>query len=403
MNETTPTASAAPPQQRADPEINLRLLLQEMVQKGASDLHITAGAKAKIRVDGELRDSSIDYVLKPKDTLQIAYSILTEQQKKRYETEDELDFSFGVQNLSRFRGNGFKQRGCVAMAIRQIPYEITSIEKLGMPPILSSLADRPRGLVLITGPTGAGKSTTLAALLDKINRERRGHIITIEDPIEFIHRHQRCMVNQREVGADTQSFTRALKYALRQDPDVILIGEMRDLETIAAALTIAETGHLVLATLHTNSAAESINRIIDAFPSHQQSQVRAQLSFVLEGVITQILLPKAKGRGRVAATEIMICTPAIRAVICDEKIHQIYSLMQAGKKHGMQTMNDSFRVLYMQGMITKEEALKRSADPNEFLRAVGELARAHDQLKEEVGNPRCRALTGVPAPRRVAT
>ena len=374
MNETTPTASAAPPQQRADPEINLRLLLQEMVQKGASDLHITAGAKAKIRVDGELRDSSIDYVLKPKDTLQIAYSILTEQQKKRYETEDELDFSFGVQNLSRFRGNVFKQRGCVAMAIRQIPYEITSIEKLGMPPILSSLADRPRGLVLITGPTGAGKSTTLAALLDKINRERRGHIITIEDPIEFIHRHQRCMVNQREVGADTQSFTRALKYALRQDPDVILIGEMRDLETIAAALTIAETGHLVLATLHTNSAAESINRIIDAFPSHQQSQVRAQLSFVLEGVITQILLPKAKGRGRVAATEIMICTPAIRAVIRDEKIHQIYSLMQDGKKHGMQTMNDSFQVLYMQGMITKEEALKRSADPNEFLRAVGELA-----------------------------
>ena len=374
MNETTPTASAAPPQQQADPEINLRLLLQEMVQKGASDLHVTAGVKAKIRVDGELRDSSIDYVLKPKDTLQIAYSILTEQQKKRYETEDELDFSFGVQNLSRFRGNVFKQRGCVAMAIRQIPYEITSVEKLGMPPILASLADRPRGLVLITGPTGAGKSTTLAALLDKINRERRGHIITIEDPIEFIHRHQRCMVNQREVGADTQSFTRALKYALRQDPDVILIGEMRDLETIAAALTIAETGHLVLATLHTNSAAESINRIIDAFPSHQQSQVRAQLSFVLEGVITQILLPKAKGRGRVAAAEIMICTPAIRAVIRDEKIHQIYSLMQAGKKHGMQTMNDSFQVLYLQGMITKEEALKRSADPNEFLRAVGELA-----------------------------
>ena len=374
MNETTPIASAAPPQQQADPEINLRLLLQEMVQKGASDLHVTAGVKAKIRVDGELRDSSINYVLKPKDTLQIAYSILTEHQKKRYETEDELDFSFGVQNLSRFRGNVFRQRGCVAMAIRQIPYEITTIEKLGMPPILATLADRPRGLVLITGPTGAGKSTTLAALLDKINRERRGHIITIEDPIEFIHRHQRCMVNQREVGADTQSFTRALKYALRQDPDVILIGEMRDLETIAAALTIAETGHLVLATLHTNSAAESINRIIDAFPSHQQSQVRAQLSFVLEGVLTQMLLPKAKGRGRVAAAEIMICTPAIRAVIRDEKIHQIYSLMQAGKKHGMQTMNDAFQVLYLQGMITKEEALKRSADPNEFLRAVGELA-----------------------------
>ena len=367
----TPTAS--PGQPAAPVEINLRLLLQEMIKKGASDLHITAGIRAKIRIDGELRDSSIDVVLKPKDTLRIAYSILTESQKKRFETEDELDFSFGVANLSRFRGNVFKQRGCVAMAIRQIPYEITSIEKLGMPPILATLADRPRGLVLVTGPTGAGKSTTLAALVDKINRERRGHIITIEDPIEFIHKHQRCMVNQREVGSDTASFTIALKYALRQDPDTILIGEMRDLETMSAALTIAETGHLVLATLHTNSCAESINRIIDAFPSHQQSQVRAQLAFVLEGVITQILLPKAKGRGRVCAVEVMICTPAIRAVIRDEKIHQIYSLMQAGKKHGMQTMNDAFQVLYMQGMITKEEALKRSHDPNEFLRAVGEL------------------------------
>jgi len=380
MNEPTSTApstapaaaAGVPAQQKADPEINLRLLLQEMVQKGASDLHVTAGVKAKLRVDGELRDSSIDYVLKPKDTLQIAYSILTENQKKKYETEDELDFSFGVQNLARFRGNVYKQRGCVAMAIRQIPYEITSVEQLGLPPIVSTLADRPRGLVLITGPTGAGKSTTLAALIDKINRERRGHIITIEDPIEFIHRHRRCMVNQREVGADTQSFKRALKYALRQDPDTILIGEMRDLETISAALTIAETGHLVLATLHTNSAAESINRIIDAFPSHQQSQVRAQLSFVLEGVVTQILLPKKKGRGRIAASEIMICTPAVRAVIRDEKIHQIYSLMQAGKKHGMQTMNDSLQVLYLQGMITKEEALRTSADPKEFLRAVGE-------------------------------
>ena len=263
----------------------------------------------------------------------------------------------------------FKQRGCVALAIRQIPYEITSIEQLGLPPILTVLAERPRGLVLVTGPTGAGKSTTLAALVDLINKERRGHIITIEDPIEFIHRHQRCMVNQREVGADTHSFTAALKYTLRQDPDIILIGEMRDLETIGAALTIAETGHLVLATLHTNSAAESVNRMIDAFPSHQQSQVRAQLAFVLEGVVTQMLLPKTKGRGRVCAAEVMICTPAIRAVIRDEKIHQIYSLMQAGKKHGMQTMNDAFHQLYMQGLITKEEALKRSSDPNEFLRA----------------------------------
>ena len=371
MNPTTPTAEASPPR-KGTKEINLRLLLQEMIQKRASDLHVTAGARAKIRIDGELRDSEVDHILTPKDTLQISYSILTENQKKRFETEDELDFSFGVQNLSRFRGNVFKQRGCVAMAIRQIPHDITSIEKLGLPPIVSTLAERPRGLVLVTGPTGAGKSTTLAALVDKINRERCGHIITIEDPIEFIHRHQKCMVNQREVGADTQSFTRALKYALRQDPDIILIGEMRDLETISAALTIAETGHLVLATLHTNSAAESINRIIDAFPSHQQSQVRAQLAFILEGVVTQMLLPKARGRGRVSATEVLICTPAIRAVIRDEKIHQIYSLMQAGKKHGMQTMNDAFQVLYMQGIITKEEAVKRSADPKEFLRAVGE-------------------------------
>ncbi len=373
MNQPTPTAEAGPAG-RVTPtkEINLRVLLQEMIHKRASDLHVTAGTRAKIRIDGDLRDSDIDHILTPKDTLQISYSILTENQKKRFETEDELDFSFGVQNLSRFRGNVFKQRGCVAMAIRQIPHDIMAIDKLGLPPVVATLAERPRGLVLITGPTGAGKSTTLAALVDKINRERRGHIITIEDPIEFIHRHQRCMVNQREVGADTQSFTRELKYALRQDPDIILIGEMRDLETISAALTIAETGHLVLATLHTNSAAESINRIIDAFPSHQQGQVRSQLAFVLEGVVTQVLLPKAKGRGRVAAAEIMICTPAIRAVIRDEKIHQIYSLMQAGKKHGMQTMNDAFQVLYMQGIITKEEALKRSADPNEFLRAVGE-------------------------------
>ena len=289
MNQPTPTAEAGPAG-RVTPtkEINLRVLLQEMIQKRASDLHITAGTRAKIRIDGELRDSDIDHILTPKDTLQISYSILTENQKKRFETEDELDFSFGVQNLSRFRGNVFKQRGCVAMAIRQIPHDIMAVDKLGLPPVVATLAERPRGLVLITGPTGAGKSTTLAALVDKINRERRGHIITIEDPIEFIHRHQRCMVNQREVGADTQSFTRALKYVLRQDPDIILIGEMRDLETIGAALTIAETGHLVLATLHTNSAAESINRIIDAFPSHQQSQVRAQLAFVLEGVVTQV-------------------------------------------------------------------------------------------------------------------
>jgi twitching motility protein PilT len=367
-------SQAAPPAQagQAAQELSLRALLQEMIQRGASDLHLTVGNPAKLRIDGDLTNSRINQVLAPKDTLSLAYSILTDNQKKRFETEDELDFSFGVQNLSRFRGNVYKQRGCVAMAIRQIPYEIVTIEKLGLPPIINTLAERPRGLVLVTGPTGSGKSTSLAAMVDKVNKEWKGHIITIEDPIEFIHRHQNCMINQREVGADTKSFAAALKYCLRQDPDVILVGEMRDLETISAALTIAETGHLVFATLHTNSAAESINRIVDAFPSHQQSQVRAQLAFVLEGVITQTLIPKAKGRGRIAAVEVMICTPAIRAVIRDEKIHQIYSLMQAGKKHGMQTMNDALQILYMKGEITLEEALKHSSDPNELLRAVGE-------------------------------
>lgn len=367
MNQPATPAGQSPQQ-----ELSLRVLLREMIQRGASDLHMTVGACAKIRIDGEITDSTTRQVLAPRDTLSLAYSILTDNQKKRFETDDELDFSFGVQNLSRFRGNVYKQRGCVAMAIRQIPYEIIPLEKLGLPPIAHTLAERPRGLVLVTGPTGSGKSTTLAAMLDKVNRERKGHIITIEDPIEFIHRHQGCMINQREIGGDTQSFRAALKFALRQDPDVILVGEMRDLETISAALTIAETGHLVFATLHTNSAAESINRIVDAFPAHQQGQIRTQLAFVLEGVITQTLLPKAKGKGRVVAAEVMMCTPAIRAVIRDEKIHQIYSLMQAGKKHGMQTMNDALQMLYMKGEITLDEALKRSGDPNELLRAVGE-------------------------------
>ncbi|HZD03925.1 MAG TPA: type IV pilus twitching motility protein PilT [Longimicrobiales bacterium] len=374
MSDTMTQAPARGAPQQQEYELSLRALLHEMIKKGASDLHLTVGDRPKVRVDGDLVNSAFPQPLAPKDTLALAYSILTENQKKRFETEDELDFSFGVQNLSRFRGNVYKQRGCVAMAIRQIPYEIHSLEKLGLPPIVNKLAERPRGLVLVTGPTGSGKSTTLASMVDKINRERKGHIITIEDPIEFIHRHRNCVVNQREVGADTKTFAAALKYCLRQDPDTILIGEMRDLETIGAALTIAETGHLVLATLHTNSAAESINRIIDAFPAHQQSQVRAQLSFVLEGVVTQTLLPRARARGRVVAAEILVATPAIRAVIRDEKIHQIYSLMQAGKKHGMQTMNDALQVLYMKGEITLEEAVKRSADPQEFLRAVGETS-----------------------------
>jgi len=352
--------------------VNLRSLLEEMIERDASDLHIVAGERPKLRVDGDITNSSVDHVLTPKDTLSIAYSVLTENQKKRFETENELDFSFGIQNLARFRGNCFKQRGCVSLVIRQIPFNVRTFEELGLPAVVAQLADRPRGLVLVTGPTGSGKSTTLAAMIDKVNKEMKGHIITVEDPIEFIHRHQSCIVNQREIGTDTQSFAAALKYALRQDPDVVLVGEMRDLETIQAALTIAETGHLAFATLHTNSAMESINRIIDVFPSHQQSQVRAQLAFVLEGVLTQTLLQRAKGKGRVMAAEIMICTPAIRALIRDEKVHQIESSMQAGKKYGMQTLNDALYQLYMSREVAKEECLRVTSKPNDFLRMIGE-------------------------------
>jgi twitching motility protein PilT len=352
--------------------VNLRTLLEEMIERDASDLHITAGERPKLRVDGDITNSKVETPLSPKETLQLAYSVLTENQKKRFETEDELDFSFGIQNLARFRGNCFKQRGCVTLVIRQIPFSVRTFEELGLPAALRQLSERPRGLVLVTGPTGSGKSTTLAAMIDKINKERKAHIITIEDPIEFIHRHQSCIVNQREVGTDTRSFANALKYALRQDPDVVLIGEMRDLETIAAALTIAETGHLAFATLHTNSAAETINRVIDVFPSHQQSQVRAQLAFVLEGVVTQTLLQRASGKGRVMACEILIATPAIRALIRDDKVHQIYSAMQAGKKHGMMTLADSLYTLYMARDVSLEECLRVVPDQNEFLRMVGE-------------------------------
>jgi len=352
--------------------INLRALLEEMIERDASDLHLVAGERPKMRVDGDIVNSSSEEVMTPKDTLSLAYSVLTENQKKRFETESELDFSFGIQNLARFRGNVFKQRGCVSVVIRQIPFSVKTFQELGLPGVVAQLADRPRGLVLVTGPTGSGKSTTLAAMIDKINKELKGHIITVEDPIEFIHRHQACIVNQREVGTDTNSFQAALKYALRQDPDVVLVGEMRDLETIQAALTIAETGHLAFATLHTNSAAESINRIIDVFPSHQQSQVRAQLAFVLEGVVTQTLLQRAKGRGRVMAAEIMICTPAIRALIRDDKVHQIESSMQAGKKFGMQTLNDALYQLYMSREVSKEECLRVTSKPNDFLRSIGE-------------------------------
>ena len=383
----SPTAEEPPPPHpvigRAPPAlgVNLRTLLDEMVAANASDLHIVAGEYPKLRVDGEMTNATSGHMLGTKDTMQLAYSVLTENQKKRFEQEDELDFSFGIANLARFRGNCFRQRGCVSMVIRQIPFHIKGFNELGLPQAIAKMAEKPRGLVLVTGPTGSGKSTTLAAVIDKINRERKGHIITVEDPIEFIHKHQGCLINQREVGTDTKSFANALKYALREDPDVILIGEMRDLETIQAAITIAETGHLAFATLHTNSAAEAINRIIDVFPPHQQSQVRAQLAFVLEGIVTQTLVQKASGRGRAMAAEILVVTPAIRALIRDDKVHQIYSLMQAGKKWGMQTLNDALYALHMQREITADEALRVTSAPDEFLRMIGKEPTHTDEHK----------------------
>ena len=396
IDTSTPSG---PPKPQAG--LNLRALLEEMVSRNASDLHIVAGEQPKLRIDGDITNASVTQgEMTPKDTLQLAYSVLTEQQKKRFELEDELDFSFGIQNLARFRGNVFKQRGCVSMVVRQIPFAIKTFDQLGLPGSIAKMAEKPRGLVLVTGPTGSGKSTTLAAMIDKINRERKGHIITVEDPIEFIHKHQSCIINQREIGSDTKSFANALKYALREDPDIILVGEMRDLETIAATLTIAETGHLAFATLHTNSAAEAINRIIDVFPSHQQSQVRAQLAFVLEGIVTQTLLPKAQGRGRVMAAEILVVTPAIRALIRDDKVHQIYSSMQAGKKFGMQTLNDALYQLYMAREVTADECLRVSGDPTEFQRMIGQLPTEDDGSSKPAGAKSATARPGAGSPVR---
>lgn len=341
-------------------------LLKVMVEKGASDLHITTGSAPQVRVRGDLYPLEVP-VMDPQTTRQLLYSILTEAQKHKFEEELELDLSFGIKGLARFRANIFIQRGAVAGVFRLIPYDIVPLESLGLPNVVSRLTTFPRGLVLVTGPTGSGKSTTLASFLDKINTDRHDHIVTIEDPIEFVHKHKGCIVNQREVGADTKNFTNALKYILRQDPDVVFIGEMRDLETMQAALTIAETGHLVFATLHTNSAVQTINRVVDAFPAHQQSQVRAQLSFVLEAVISQQLLPRADGKGRVLAAELMISTPAIRNLIREDKIHQIYSQMQVGQgKHGMQTMNQALLALFLRKFISLDDALGWSMDPDEL-------------------------------------
>lgn len=351
---------------------SLQELLRAMVDRKASDLHITVGSAPRFRVDGKLRRVGQEN-LAPDDTRRLAYSIMNDKQKLLFERNSELDLSFGIEKLSRFRANIFVQRGNVAMAIRQIPFGIMSFEELGLPREVSELADLPRGLVLVTGPTGSGKSTTLAAIIDKINKERHEHILTVEDPIEFLYTHNSCLVNQREVYADTQSFADALKYAMRQDPDVVLIGELRDLETMQSALTISETGHLAFSTLHTNSCAESINRIIDVFPTNQQEQVRVQLSFTLQAVLAQQLIPRIGG-GRALAIEILICTPAIRAVIRDDKVHQVYSLMQAGHKFGMKTMNQSLFELSSQKKITLTDALLRSSNPQELSEMV---ARKH--------------------------
>jgi twitching motility protein PilT len=349
------------------PQLSLSELLKKLAELGGSDLHITTNTPPQVRVDGHLCPLEGYRPLTSAETKQLAYSVLTDAQKHRFEENLELDFSFGVKGLSRFRANLFNQRGAVGAVFRAIPYEIKPFDNLGLPPVVSQMCDKPRGLILVTGPTGSGKSTTLAAMLDKINNDRHEHILTIEDPIEFLHNHKNCLVNQREVNADTRSFADALRTALRQDPDVVLVGEMRDLETIESALRIAETGHLTLATLHTNSAASTINRIIDVFPSGQQSQIRAQLSLVLEGILCQALLPKAEGRGRAMALEVLVPNSAIRNLIREDKVHQIYSMMQTGQeKYGMQTFNQSLATLYHKRLITLEVAMQRSSNTDEL-------------------------------------
>src|SRR5436189_1456234 len=349
------------------PQLSLSELLHKLAELGGSDLHVTTGTPPLVRVHGEIRPLDGYRPLNSSETKQLAYSVLTDAQKHRFEENLELDFSFGVKGLSRFRANIFNQRGAVGAVFRAIPYEIKPFEALGLPPVVKQMCDKPRGLILVTGPTGSGKSTTLAAMIDKINRERHEHILTIEDPIEFLHNHKNCLINQREVNSDTRGFAEALRTALRQDPDVVLVGEMRDLETIESALRIAETGHLTLATLHTNSAASTINRIIDVFPSDQQAQIRAQLSLVLEGILCQALLPRAEQGGRAMALEILIPNGAIRNLIREDKVHQIYSMMQTGQdKYGMQTFNQSLATLYHKRQITLDTALQRSSNVDEL-------------------------------------
>ena len=347
-------------------KVNLHQLLRAMVEKGASDMHITAGAPPLLRIDGEIVPLKLA-PLGPVETKQLLYSILDESQKLEFEKSNELDLSFGVKNLSRFRANVFMQRGAVAGALRTIPFKVLSFDELGLPPIIADISKKPSGLILVTGPTGSGKSTTLASIIDKINSEERMHIMTIEDPIEYLHPHKLSVVNQREIGADTATFKGALKYVLRQDPDVVLVGEMRDLETIEAALTISETGHLVFATLHTNTAVSTINRVIDVFPPHQQDQIRSKLSFVLQGIITQQLLARAGAPGRCMAMEILVPNPAIRNLIRENKVQQIYGQMQIGQeKYGMQTLNQSLLNLYSRRLISLEDAVNQSTEPEEL-------------------------------------
>ncbi len=346
--------------------MNLPDLLKATMELGGSDLHLSIGSPPQVRVDGHLRRLELP-VLTPDVIKSLCYSVLTDAQKKKFEETWELDLAFGLRGVGRFRCNVFNQKGAVGAVYRLIPEKIRALDELGLPPVLSELADKPRGLVLVTGPTGSGKSTTLAAMIDRINLSQPKHILTIEDPIEYLHHHKVALVNQRELHADTQSFTLALRAALREDPDVVLVGEMRDLETMEAAMKLAETGHLTMATLHTNSAAQTITRIVDAFPAHQQAQIRTQLSLVLEGIVCQALLPKANGQGRVAALEILTATPAIRNLIRDDKIHQIYGTMQAGQeKFGMQTMNQSLARLVEKRLVTRETAYNASSNRDEL-------------------------------------
>ncbi|MCK5599794.1 type IV pilus twitching motility protein PilT [bacterium] len=362
--------SKAPPPDVAKANLtsaDLKTLLFEMVESRASDLHLTVGIPPCVRVDGDVYKMYQYSKLTPDKVQSLVYSVLKDKQKKDFEQSNELDFSFGIQKLSRFRANIFKQRGAIATAIRQIPYTILDFDQLGLPSAVRSFVDVPKGLVLVTGPTGSGKSTTLASMINYINRNKPLHIITIEDPIEYTHQHQRSIINQRQIGEDSESFPTALKYVLREDPDVIMIGEMRDLETIGAAITIAETGHLVFATLHTNSTIESINRMIDVFPAHQQSQVRTQLAFVLQGIMTQQLIPRMGRSGRALIAEILVPTPAIRAMIREDKLHQVYSALQVGKKYEMQTMNEAFAVAVKKGLISKKDAMTRTMNKEELV------------------------------------